>query len=436
MGNDRYNTIIIGAGPAGAAAAYKLAKNNISVLMLERGPFPGSKNMFGGTIYREPTAEIIPAFWEEAPLERPVVSDELWFMDDSSAVKIGFTGLNFAKAPYNKFTALRPKFDKWFAEQAVKKGARLITNTTVKKLVHKSTGRFTKKIDGVVLDNGEQIYSDVVIVAEGALSSFTEEARLRSKIKSNLITLYCKEVLELESEKIEERFSLEKNEGCIIGMIGFPTSGAIGKAAIFTNKDSISLMLGAYLDQIINKGLSPYQLLQRTKDHPLIRRLIQGAKPVEYQAHIIPKSGYKNIPKLYDNGILVVGDAAGMISGRHGTDLAMLTGQYAAETISQAMARNDYSANSLSVYEKKVYSSYFAKDMEASKNSEKYYLEHPDADFLISKALNSASYKFFRVEMMEHKKKVDEIINDFKAMQSPIKTISDVYNGIMHWGVF
>jgi electron transfer flavoprotein-quinone oxidoreductase len=68
MGNDRYDAIVVGAGPAGSATALTMAKNNMSVLLVERGEYPGAKNVFGGTIYRQPTEVLVPAFWEEAPL--------------------------------------------------------------------------------------------------------------------------------------------------------------------------------------------------------------------------------------------------------------------------------------------------------------------------------------------------------------------------------
>lgn len=100
----RYDAVVVGAGSAGSSAALHMAENGLRVMLLERGEFPGSKNMFGGVIYTQTTAEIVPEFWREAPLERAVTRDNLWLLGQDSAVEIGFTGLRFAKAPYNKFT--------------------------------------------------------------------------------------------------------------------------------------------------------------------------------------------------------------------------------------------------------------------------------------------------------------------------------------------
>ncbi|MBS4022566.1 MAG: hypothetical protein KGZ79_09100 [Dethiobacter sp.] len=97
--------------------ALHMAKSGLKVIVIERGDFAGSKNMFGGVIYSEPTAEVVPEFWLEAPLERTVTRDTLWMLDNDSALELGFTGLRFAKSPYNKFTAIRPRFDRWLAEK-------------------------------------------------------------------------------------------------------------------------------------------------------------------------------------------------------------------------------------------------------------------------------------------------------------------------------
>jgi electron transfer flavoprotein-quinone oxidoreductase len=148
MSGDRYNAIVVGAGPAGSAAALIMAQNNLSVALLERGKYPGAKNMFGGSIYREPTELIVPQFWKEAPLERAVISDELWFLDQTSAVKIGFSDLRFGMEPYNKFNVLRSDFDRWLANKARQAGANLFTETVVRDLIYEPVGLTKKKKSG------------------------------------------------------------------------------------------------------------------------------------------------------------------------------------------------------------------------------------------------------------------------------------------------
>jgi electron transfer flavoprotein-quinone oxidoreductase len=292
-----------------------------------------------------------------------------------------------------------------------------------------------KKVAGVVIDGGEKLYSDLVILAEGSSAFLTEKAGLRGKLEANSFTLYVKEVISLPRGVIEDRFNLEKEEGSIIGIIGYPASGAIGKGGIWVNRDTISIVVGGYLNQLVDKGLSPYHLLTRFKQHPLIQRLLEGGKVEEYQAHTIPKGGYKNIPKLNDYGLLVAGDAAMMISGRRGTDLAMITGKYAGETASQAWAKGDFSPEILSAYKTRINNSFFMENIKKGKDAKKYFEKYSDADFLITKTLNNIAREYFKVELTSENEKREKILKDIKIIQPFFKTINDFYHGFNNWGV-
>ncbi|MEJ6951927.1 FAD-dependent oxidoreductase [Natronospora cellulosivora (SeqCode)] len=433
MGHNRYDVIIVGAGPAGSSAAILCAQNNLSVALIEKGKFPGSKNMFGGTIYSDVTAKIIPEFWKEAPLERAVASELLYLMEPSSFVQMGYSSYNFLKAPYNTFTIIRSRFDKWLAGKAEEAGAHLMNETLVEDLLYEKDGLISKKVGGIVLSDGSKIYSDIVILAEGAQGDLARKAGLRKKINSTYITLYVKEILSLPKEVIEARFNLEKDEGINIGMIGYPTAGTVGKGGIWTNKDSISIIVGSYLNQMIENGLNPYQLLIRLKEHPRIKRLLAGAKTVEYLSKIIPKGGYRDIPSLYDDGILIAGDAGMLVSGRHGTDVAMLTGKYAAETTVQAKAKGDFSKKALSSYASKIQNSFFYQNLKNDQIAINYKPDYSDSDFLISQMINEVAHEFFSEGDRSQKEKYNTIINEIKKVQPIKKTVDDFYQAIRNW---
>ena len=89
---EKFDVIVVGAGPAGTSCAYVCAKNGLNVLLIERGEYPGSKNVMGGVLYRKQMEELIPEFWKEAPLERPVIEQRFWMMDKESAVQFGYKG--------------------------------------------------------------------------------------------------------------------------------------------------------------------------------------------------------------------------------------------------------------------------------------------------------------------------------------------------------
>ncbi len=431
---DFYEVIIVGAGPAGSSAALICAQNNLSVALIERGEYPGSKNMFGGVIYSKPTSSIIPAFWEKAPIERPITRDQLWFMDHDSAVQFGFHGKRFNNAPYNKFTVIRSKFDKWFASRAKKAGADLFTSTTVTDIVYEKKGIMNEKAGGVILENGKKIKSNVVVIAEGLVGNLTQKTGLSKEQNTDSRGIYVKEILSLPKNTIEERFNIDQNEGANMAMVGFPTSGAVGKGGIWTNKNSISIVVGVFLNQVISKNLNPYQLLQRFKDHPMIKSFISGAKKLEYQSHIIPKGGIKDRPQMYDNGLLIAGDALMMVGGE-GTAFAMLSGKYAAETIIEAQAKHRFDKSILANYKNKMDELYITKNNKNKENEKKYNKDFSDADLLLAKALNKIAYNLTAYDMETNKQKAKKIYKAIKTLQPLPKTLKEIIIGLKNWRV-
>src|SRR6516165_2369794 len=129
------DAIVVGAGPAGSAAAFALARAGRSVVLLERGPFPGSKNMYGGVVYPRVLDAVIPRWWEEAPIQRWVVRRSTMVMTATQAMTVDFRTEAWNRPPYNGATAYRPDFDAWLASHAEAAGAELVCATTVTGLV-------------------------------------------------------------------------------------------------------------------------------------------------------------------------------------------------------------------------------------------------------------------------------------------------------------
>ncbi|MRR35979.1 FAD-dependent oxidoreductase, partial [bacterium] len=171
-----YDAIVVGAGPAGSSAALTMARAGLRVTLVERGTFPGEKNMFGGVLHRLPSLEeIFPDFWERAPLERHIIKKGVTFMTGDSSFSTTIEAGNFDRPPYNGYTIFRPRFDRWLAEEAVKAGATLITRATVDDLVMRN-GR----VAGVtILDRRGELTAPVVVAADGVLSFTAKKAGLR-----------------------------------------------------------------------------------------------------------------------------------------------------------------------------------------------------------------------------------------------------------------
>ncbi len=370
MENNKVEVIVIGAGPAGVSSAITLARAGKEVLLVERGDNAGDKNMFGGCIYAKQTAEIFPRFWENAPVERNITTQKIIMMTDSKSIEIDYN--DPSKASYKAFTVTRAKWDNWAAMQAKEAGAYYAPKTFVKELLIENG-----KVVGIRTDL-EDFYADIVIIADGVNSVFAKQLGLRKEIKDEDVTLNVKEVIKLNKDVIENRFNLCENEGCGCKFIGGPIKDMLALGFMFTNKDTVTIGFGIGLDELKKHNLKPYELLEEIKEHSAIAKYIKGGESIEYSAHLIPEGGFNSMPKIYDNRVMLAGDAAMMVDNIHmeGTNLAMLSGKLAAETAIFALEKGDFSASTLSLYYKKIKESIIYKDLKTHANTIPFMKKH------------------------------------------------------------
>ena len=356
---NKTDVIVVGAGPAGVACAITLARSGKEVVLIERGLFAGSKNVFGGAIYTQPTKEIFPDFETTAPVERRTVQHNFAILGE-----VDSTTISYRKNDNSSCSVIRGKFDRWAANEAKKAGVYLVEETVVRELIKEKN-----KIIGVKTEL-EKFYSDIVILADGVNSLLAKQIGLRKDINTKDIALSVKEVIKLDKDVINQRFNVKDSEGVITEIFGGSMLGLLGLGFMYTNKDSVTLGLGITLNELVDSKISPYEYLEQLKQHPSIAPLIEGGTLKEYSAHLIPEGGYKKIPKLVDNGVMVVGDAGMLVNNLHweGTNLAMISGKLAAETAIEALNNNDFSKKMLSLYENKLKESFVLKDMKTYKD--------------------------------------------------------------------
>src|SRR5215213_7546498 len=180
-----YDVIVVGAGPAGSCAATVLARAGRSVLLLERGPFAGSKNMYGGVVYPRILDGLHPRWWEEAPIQRWVTRRSTMVLTGTQALTIDFRTQAWAEPPYNGATAYRPDFDSWLAGKAEAAGAALVSSTTVTGLL-----RDGQRVVGVRTDRPDgEITASVVIACDGVNSFVAKEAGLYGPVDQDDFTV-------------------------------------------------------------------------------------------------------------------------------------------------------------------------------------------------------------------------------------------------------
>jgi electron transfer flavoprotein-quinone oxidoreductase len=267
-----------------------------------------------------------------------------------------------------------------------------------------------------------------VIAADGVNSLLLKKAGLHREIKTTSVALAVKEVIALPKNVIEDRFRLNGNEGATIEFMGKVSKGMVGVGFIYTNKESVSFGMGCLVADYVKHKIKPYELLDEIKDHPAIAPLLAGGEVKEYMAHLIPEGGYKQIPPLYGENILVAGDAAMLVNGIHreGSNLAMISGKLAAETIIRAREYGEYSARSLAYYQQLLENSFIIPDLKKYKDTMSY-LEH-NRQFLdlYPDILSDAAAEMITVDGVPKRAKQWKILKNVLNKRNPFGLAADM----------
>ncbi len=375
MPNVDYDVIVVGAGPAGISSAITIARGGLKVLVVDRGAFPGAKNLFGGILFTTLLEKLIPDYLQSAPLDRAIITRRFSFLTPDTELAMELKSDRWNAPRYNySFSVLRAKFDPWFAQKAQEAGVEIVTGVVVDDVkwdAGKVVGIKTRTDQEGVFD---ELTCHAVICAEGANSLLAEKAGLRkgkSLMHPRNRTVAVKEVIALPPEVIEDRFHVAGKEGVAIAYFGDAVQGLLGSGFLYTNHDSLSVGVGCEMQAYIDAKTSAYDQLDYFKAHPMIKNLLRGGEVVEYTTHMIPEDNYDDLPQLFTGGMILVGDSAGLIDNslyQEGTNMAMASGILAGETVLEAAKKGDYSEGGLSSYRKKLEDCFVLKDMRYYKN--------------------------------------------------------------------
>jgi electron transfer flavoprotein-quinone oxidoreductase len=392
-----YDAVVVGAGPAGSCAATVLARAGRRVLLLERGPFPGSKNMYGGVVYPRILDGLHPRWWEETPIQRWVTRRSTMLLTPTQALTVDLRASAWGQPPYNGATAYRPDFDHWLAGRAEADGADLICSTTVVGLLREPDGR----VVGVRTDRPDgDVRADVVIACDGVNSFCAKEAGLHPPVDSGHYTLGVKETLAIPKAVIDERFAVRDREGVDIEIIG-GTDGVNGGAFLYTNLDTVSVGVVLELSALAAQSRRPEEIIATLKSHPAIAPLIEGGEVKEYSAHVIPEAGLEMMPRMTGDGLLVAGDAAALCLAAgiwlEGVNFAMASGIYAGETAVEALAARDPSAAGLAGYERRLAATFVLRDHRKLRRAPKLVLSDR-VQHLYPQVVANAVEAMFRVD--------------------------------------
>ena len=391
------DVIVVGGGPAGSCAAITAARAGLDVVLIERGPFPGSKNMYGGVVYPRILDGLIPNWWEEAPVQRWVTRRSTMLLTPTQALTVDFRSQAWGAPPYNGATAYRPDWDHWLAGHAEAAGAQLITSTVVTGLLRAPSGAVT----GVRTDRPDgDLTAKVVIACDGVNSFLAKEAGLYEHTDAKHFTLGVKETLALPKEVIDERFAVRDNHGVDIEILG-GTGGVNGGGFLYTNLETLAIGVVLKLTKLGAQKARPEEIIAGLKRHPAIAPLVQDGELKEYSAHVIPEAGLTMMPKMIADGLLVAGDAAALCLAAgiwlEGVNFAMASGMYAGEAAAEAVRAGDLTAVGLAGYQRRLSDTFVLKDHRRLKRAPELVLSDR-VQHLYPQMIAGVAERMFRVD--------------------------------------
>jgi len=377
--------LIIGAGPAGLSFAYHLAdlvKNSHGavampeIVIIEKGSYPGAHSLSGAVMDPKGLQELMPDFKEkDFPYEKEVKYDSLYFLSTKSSIKFPF--LPRPLKNHGHYIISLNKFVSWFAELIEAMEINIFPETGGMELLiedNKVTG--VQTVDQGLdkegrpksnFEPGSILKGKVTILAEGVHGSLTKQAISRLNLRENTqpqaYLTGVKEVWEIPEGRLKD--------GEIIHTFGWPQPAEeYGGGFIYDMSGNMAAVGYAVGLDSPNPANDPHYKFQLFKTHPFVKKIFEGGKMLNYGAKTIPEGGYFAMPRLYHDGLLLIGDAAGFLDSQRlkGIHLAIKSGMMAAETVFEALKKDDFGIEALKTIQDRFESSWAKKELYAVRN--------------------------------------------------------------------
>jgi len=384
------DVVIVGAGPAGLAAAYELARlvqahnasaaekkiEGLSIAVLEKGKEIGSHGISGAVMDPRGIAELMPDWLERGcPVEAPVGDDAFWLLTES--LKIAAPILPPPLQNHGNYVISIGEMVRWLAPIVGEMGVDLFPEFAASRVLVEDGRVVGVRIGDKGIDKngqpkanyepGVDVRAKMTILAEGPRGTLTKQL-------AGMFNLYEGKNPQSYAVGVKELWQLPDDRfaaGTVIHTMGWPLDlDTFGGAFIYGMRDRIvdvGLVVG--LDYK-NPTLDPHHEFQRFKLHPSVRQILEGGKMIAAGAKAIPEGGYFAMPRQYGDGFMILGDSAGYLNGARlkGIHLAIKSGILAAEAAFHALLNEDYSSHQLSEYETLFEASWAKDEMWSQRN--------------------------------------------------------------------
>lgn len=380
-----FDVVIVGAGPAGLAAAIRLRQlaeekgDDISVCVLEKGSEVGAHILSGAVVDPVALDELIPDWRDrDCPMKTPVTENHHWFLGETKKRNMPHFLLPPLMNNKGCYTGSLGNLCRWLAGIAEDMGVEVYPGFAVAEVLYNddgsvrgvATGDMGIAKDGTKKDSyqpGMELHAKYTFFAEGVRGSLTkglfETFNLREGVDPQTFAIGIKELWEIDPAK--------HKPGTVIHTQGWPLTDVAGGGFIYHQEDNqIALGFVVALDYE-NPHLYPFEEMQRWKTHPAIRALLEGGRRVSYGARAINEGGLQSIPRLVFPGGALIGCSAGFVNVPRikGSHNAMKTGMLAAESAYKAISDGRKGGDVLEDYPKAVKESWVWADLNRVRNA-------------------------------------------------------------------
>lgn len=390
------DVVFVGAGPANLAAALhlkqKIAEHDefvekgikqgrkigeLEIGIVEKGSFVGAHILSGAVMDPIAIRELMPDFLEQGcPVDSAVTQDAFWYLTESRGIDAPIIPPPLKNK--GKYIVSLSKICEWLAEKCEEAGINIFPEFPAAEIIYDENDRVLgvrtgdKGIDkeGHPKGNfepGVDLLAKVTVLGEGSRGSLAKHLMQRLNLMEDkepqVFSLGVKELWEVPAGNFEE--------GKVVHTLGFPSdTDTYGGGWIYGMKNNV-ISIG-YVTGLDYKdpNIDPHLEFQKFKTHPKVAEVLAGGKMLKYGAKTINTSGYWTMPKLYADGVLIVGDSGSFLNGQRikGIHTAMKSGMLAAETIIGAFEHEDFTSKTLKHFEEKVNMSWIYDELHPVRN--------------------------------------------------------------------